>query len=193
MFFYDIIEIDGYSTLFFPKELNQDYLSLFPGFSLTDRPPRSDDKQTKPINEGDSSVPWKGVLSSNKQINSSQVNQRFVILDFWYKSCGPCLLSIPVLSEFYDKLSDRDVEMFGVNPVDKDVKEDANNVFELRGGNYPIIYDDDRSMMEDFGVYSFPCVIIIDQFTNKIIFRHHGHSLDLVDKMKEAIKMGRGF
>ncbi len=50
-----------------------------------------------------------------KQIGSREVHGKVVLLDFWARWCGPCMVKLPKLKETYRKLNNRGFEVVGLN------------------------------------------------------------------------------
>ena len=50
-----------------------------------------------------------------KQSRLSQVRARYILLDFWFSSCGPCIAAIPELCEMRAKYRSRGFEILGLN------------------------------------------------------------------------------
>jgi thiol-disulfide isomerase/thioredoxin len=80
-------------------------------------------------NIGDSSVPdfeWSSLsgnlFNTGERIDIKNVKARYIILDFWYSSCYPCIKSIPAVRDMASKYDRKDVAVFGVNMIDDPVK-----------------------------------------------------------------------
>jgi hypothetical protein len=186
---YDIHEVDADTIAHVPKQLTSDYLSVMPGYSW--KPIVEQTKQEPLVKQHSAALPWKGLLLNGDTLRHDEVKERFVVLDFWYKACGPCWESIRELSKYNDNLPD-DVRLFAVNPYDWRVKEDALSIFRRQGGNYEVVYDTDRMMMKDYAVRGFPSIYVIDTQKNEIILLQVGHATDLIEKISESIKKAKG-
>jgi len=186
---YEITEIDSDTISYIPKELNTDYLSLFPGYQW--KPIKEENEDVAQIIEGATAIPWKGLLQSGDTIISSDIKERFVILDFWYKGCGPCWASIKELSKYNNGVN-KDVSILGVNVADWEVKDDALSIFKRQGGNYQVLFDIDNALVKNYEVRGYPTIFVIDREKNKIIFRQNGHPNDLIEKIEASINKARG-
>jgi peroxiredoxin len=45
----------------------------------------------------------------------SYIGKNIVVLDFWATWCGPCVMSLPILTDVTEAFKDRDVVFIGVN------------------------------------------------------------------------------
>ena len=73
-------------------------------------------------------------------IKLSDFKGKIVLLDFFYKSCYPCLLTLPFLQDLHEKYNDKGLEVIGINPFDKD-KEDLKKFLAKRGVTYTVLFD----------------------------------------------------
>jgi thiol-disulfide isomerase/thioredoxin len=48
-------------------------------------------------------------------IRSADLRGKVILLDFWARSCGPCMAKMPKLKETYQRLSGRGFEVVGLN------------------------------------------------------------------------------
>ncbi|HEY6462784.1 MAG TPA: TlpA disulfide reductase family protein [Polyangiaceae bacterium] len=90
---------------------------------------------------------------------------KVVLLNFWTKTCGPCLEEMPSLAELAQILKDRhDVVMLAVSTDDgpDDVRPTLQTV--LHGAPpFEVLFDPDaRIVREKFGTHLFPETWIID-------------------------------
>ncbi len=185
---FEITEINSDTISHIPKGLSLDYLSMMPGYQWKSI---EEKKASEPkVKEGAAAMPWQGLLLSGDTLRSSDIKERFVILDFWYKACGPCWASIKDLSR-YNNNRGNDISILAVNVGDWKVKEDAVTIFKRQGGNYQVLFDVDESLVNDYEISGYPNIFILDSERNEIIFRQNGHPDDLLEKIDECIKKAR--
>ena len=84
---------------------------------------------------------------------------KVVLLDFWYRGCGWCILSMPQLREVAEHYRDRPVVLLGMNTDSK--LDDAKFVVEKLKLEYPNLKAE--GLPEKFNVQGFPTMILIDQ------------------------------
>lgn len=92
---------------------------------------------------------------------------KYIFIDFWYTSCGPCLEEIPDLNKFYEEFKYReDVIFLSINTDYINGKNDENYVKKRSKElniNFPIVYDNEKTKFsEQLGITSFPSKIIIN-------------------------------
>jgi thiol-disulfide isomerase/thioredoxin len=84
---------------------------------------------------------------------------KVVLLDFWYRGCGWCILAMPQLRELAEHYRDRPVVLLGMNTDSK--VEDAKFVVEKLKLETPNLKAE--GLPERFKVHGFPTMILIDQ------------------------------
>jgi cytochrome c biogenesis protein CcmG/thiol:disulfide interchange protein DsbE len=80
---------------------------------------------------------------------------RWVIVNFFATWCTPCIVEHPELVDFQQRhaeLGDAAV----VSVVFDDDPDDARRFFEDRGGEWPVVVDEDRSVTVAYGVPQVP-------------------------------------
>jgi thiol-disulfide isomerase/thioredoxin len=95
-----------------------------------------------------------------------QYKGKIVMLDFWIKSCGPCLASFPHLNELQLKFGADKFQLLSINT--QDAKEDIAFFYKKHKPVYKMLFAGGQ-LAEQYGVSAFPTVIIIDK-TGKIIY-----------------------
>ena len=88
----------------------------------------------------------------------------WVVLNFFNSTCVPCKAEHPALMEFTEQqasLGSDGAEFYTVLQYDDDV-DDVRAFFDERGGDWPIIRDDDGRINVAFGVAQVPETFIID-------------------------------
>ena len=99
--------------------------------------------------------------SSGKNIRLSELKGRIVMLNFWATWCGPCAEEIPQLNELYESLDPYDFELLGIN-----LDEDQSKAIHLANKldvNFPVLFDEDKSVSKSFDIKAMPTTIIIDR------------------------------
>lgn len=123
-------------------------------------------------------------LDSNKLLKISEFPNKVVILDFWYRSCYPCLKSIPFLNKLYKKYSDKGLTILGINPVD-DIEKSAvkMNQFKVEKGiEYPLLFTKNN----EYGIKEYPTLILLDM-NKKILYTKIGYNIELEAELTALI------
>ncbi len=112
------------------------------------------------------------------------------VVEFWATWCGPCLQSIPHLTELQEQFKDKNVVFIGVSDEDSAtvkpfVAEQGDNM------NYHVVVDDNRQTyagyMEAYGQNGIPSAFIVDKNLNVAWV---GHPLDGLDKVLDEVVSG---
>jgi cytochrome c biogenesis protein CcmG, thiol:disulfide interchange protein DsbE len=80
---------------------------------------------------------------------------RWVVVNFFATWCTPCIVEHPELADFHERhraIGDASV----VSVVFDDDPDEARQFFEDRGGEWPVVVDEDRSVAVDYGVPQVP-------------------------------------
>ena len=110
---------------------------------------------------------------SNNEVNLAGLRGKTVLLDFWATWCGPCRAEMPVIQKIHEE--NKDLVVLGINEGE-DPDTVAQFVAEQRI-TFPILLARQEHMIDDYGAYSLPTVVIIDKDGN---IRTHkiGYGLD---------------
>ena len=117
------------------------------------------------------------------------------VVEFWATWCGPCLTSIPHLSELQKKYKDKHVTFIGIS-IDgyrtlRNVKPFVKEMGDKM--DYTIAIDKDgataKAYMEAFGVRGIPHAFIVDQ-RGRIVWHEHPMN-DEFEKVIEQVHAGK--
>jgi len=102
--------------------------------------------------------------------------KKVVLLDIWTYSCINCQRTIPYLNDWYEKYSDKGLEIVGLHTPEFAFEHKIENVqdavdrFEIK---YPVVLDNDYSTWRALGNQYWPRKYLIDLEGN-IIYDHIG-------------------
>lgn len=99
-------------------------------------------------------------LNNDKTVKISDFKGKVVLLDFWYRSCFPCLKAIPDLIKLQEEFKD-DLVIIGINDIDD--QEDVTGYFEYKGVNYFSTYKTDKNISKSLKIITFPTTIIFNK------------------------------
>jgi peroxiredoxin len=136
-----------------------------------------DPKEMEPLAIGQKAPEFKGFNYQLKDsISLGQYNKKYVLIDFWYKDCFPCIKAIASLNKIRTEYSKDDLVILGLNPFDnkEENKEKLEEFIEINKMNYPTIFVD-NAVTKAYNVRAYPTFYIIDDDGN-IVYSKIGHN-----------------
>jgi thiol-disulfide isomerase/thioredoxin len=128
------------------------------------------------------SAEWETTDLDGKAHALKDYRGKIVVLDFWYRGCGFCVMAMPQMKQLADQYRGKPVVIFGMNTDEKE--EDAKFVVEKMGLNYANLKA--KGLPEKYGVRGFPTLIIIDE-EGVVRDFHVGYSPTLRDEVAAVI------
>ena len=124
-------------------------------------------------------------LSESKTIKLSDLKGKVVLLDFWYRSCFPCIKAMPELAKL-QKEFENDLVVIGIN--DRDEQDQVADFLKYKKVNYSSTYKSELHISNSLKINAFPTTIIIDK-NGAIIFMETGFNKEKIKKtIKDLIK-----
>lgn len=130
-------------------------------------------------------------LNTKKPLRLHELRGKIVLLDFWTYGCINCMHIIPDLKALEKKYS-HELVVIGIHSAKFTNEQESNNLRQavLRYGiEHPVLNDKNMQVWEQYGVYAWPTLFLIDP-EGKIVARHSGEGvLDAFDtKISELIQ-----
>jgi len=177
------IEFDKISTTDLEKSVN----SYNKSYTVEQYVPLSE-KDYATLPAGISAPYFRGTNFQNgNEISLNDYKGKFVILDFFYMSCMPCIKAIPHLVKLQNEYGNKNVVVLAVDSKDREEKS-KKRLYEFitkNSVNYPIIlttYKTDSL----YNVKAYPTLYAIDK-KGKIVYSQIGFSEELGDTLKKII------
>lgn len=111
------------------------------------------------------------ILTNGDSLYLRDLKGKVIVLDFWYKSCLPCLKLMPELDKVSNKYKESEVVILGIN--DRDDREAIIEYFQFKNYTYPTSFKNNFHFSDNLNIQEFPRTIIIDK-NGKIAYQHMG-------------------
>jgi peroxiredoxin len=127
---------------------------------------------------------WQLISLTGEKVSLNDLKGKLVLIDFFYKSCYPCMQAVPELQALNEKYKDKNFVIIGVDPFDK--KEDYLAAsLDKRGVTYTVLYGSQQTT-NDYHVAAYPTMYLIDK-NGRIVFSQVGFSKELEKTLEENI------
>jgi peroxiredoxin len=125
---------------------------------------------------------WKAPDLNGKEHRLADYRGKVVVIDFWYRGCGWCMVAMPQIKEVAEHFRDKPVAVLGMSK-DHDWN-DAKFVAEKLALNYPVLMAE--GVPEKYGVEGYPTLFVIDGY-GIVRKREVGYSPTLRDDLVKTI------
>lgn len=124
------------------------------------------------------------LIKSGAEKKLSNFKQDFLLIDFWYMSCHPCIKSFPTLINLKNDYRNRSFEIIGINTLDNTPKnkKQLNNFILNNSINYPTLL----SFKSINYLNAYPTVLILNK-KREIIYSHTGYSIENEESLIEFL------
>lgn len=174
---------------FTAEDLRADFEPLLETYSMNDyEPPLPDAFQPLAITTQAPEFTGEYVHNGN-EVGLTDFKGKFVIIDFWYRDCFPCIKAIPKISEMRRSYAESEVVILGLNPIDSqpDDREKLTDFIEINGMNYPTVLVE-RSVANAYSVKGYPTFYVLNR-EHKIIFAEVGLQPQLEAKVDSVLRV----
>ncbi len=123
---------------------------------------------------------------SGDEVETFDVNQDYILLNFWATWCKPCLEEMPALQTFENENKDT-VKVIAVNTTNRETSIDKVKTFVEEGDfQFTVLLDEDDTVYEHYSIIGMPTSFLIRTSDQKIMKRING-AMSL-DQMQDYLK-----
>jgi len=135
-----------------------------------------------------------GINGEKVSLAEANASGKFIMVDFWASWCGPCMVELPNVVEFYKKAKSERFDVISVSLDTEDTREKLNEVIASYGVSYPVIYDGggwEARLAKEWGIHAIPATFLVAP-NGRIVLRNiRGEDgLALVEKI---VSIGENF
>lgn len=106
-----------------------------------------------------------GYINTNADELKEKIKGKVVLYDIWTYSCINCQRTLPYITAWDEKYSDKGLVIIGIHSPEFEFEKDINNVqlaVEKFGIKYPVVLDNDMKTWNAFGNHYWPRKYIAD-------------------------------
>jgi thiol-disulfide isomerase/thioredoxin len=128
---------------------------------------------------------WILPMVQGDSIQLSKIQNKLVLLEFWFPYCKGCVIVAPELNKIQEKYKDSGLTIYGIEFT----KKSENNLVEYiekQKIEIPTLYMG-KDVAKDYGVHAAPTFVLIDK-NGKIIYKSAGSNVEpLIKKIDENL------
>nr|WP_239000355.1 TlpA disulfide reductase family protein [Hyunsoonleella ulvae] len=126
------------------------------------------------------------VLNKENTINISKLKGNVILLEFWFKGCGPCLASIPSLNKIEEKYRGKKFKLYGIETKEKNTSDELISYIKKQNIQYENL-SNGKKFSEAYNVVSAPTFFLIDK-NGTIVSIKTGYSKQNMKKLELLIE-----
>lgn len=125
------------------------------------------------------------IYENQPNISLKDLEGKTLFIDFWASWCAPCITSLPLYNEIYDKYQDQGLEVIAVN-VDNPIEDGLDFLLDTPL-DFLIPQDPEGDVSEMFGVIGMPSSYLVSP-DGSVRLVHMGFRNGDIDIIEEEIQ-----
>jgi len=126
------------------------------------------------------------VSTANDTLVLSNLESKYYLVEFWFRSCFPCIKSLPTLKELHSKYNETYLKLISINNVDKSIE--LIEKFKLDNNiPYDVFMESVEYGKKFESINSYPTFILYDSQFN-VLKTFKGYTDNLMIQIEEIIK-----
>lgn len=128
---------------------------------------------------------WKlPYLKMDSMADFSKLKGNLILLEFWFKNCGPCVQAVPSLNAIYQKYKSDQFHLFGIEFQENFSQENLIEYVDKIRIAYPTLYKG-KNIASYYGISAAPTFILIDK-QGDVVYAQSGFKEEEITKLIEA-------
>ena len=152
------------------------------GYEFRDYQPRA---KLQMLETGSSAPDWKLPTLAGDSMSLADLNGKVVLVDFFYRTCAPCMHAMPVLQRLHEQYSDKGLVVIGIDPKN-DSAEALTELLKTKAVTYPVLMAPE-ALAKSYNVDGYPTMYLIDR-TGKVSSSHRGFGDGSEKELVKAIE-----
>ena len=126
-------------------------------------------------------------LNGNEIILSKLLEKGPVMISFWATWCSPCKEEMKKMQPLYEKYKDQGFTYLAISQDNQKSVSKVKSFINANKYTFPVIFDLDKKIFENYSGVGIPYSLIIDQNKN-IVAKHLGYITGDEVKIEKEIK-----
>ncbi len=150
-------------------------------------------EEIKLLPKGSKFPPLSGTLyKQNTMRDIKAFKSDFLLIDFWYIDCPPCINAIPHLNALSKSYSNKELQVIGVNPFNNNEKDLSRlpNFLSKHEMSYPIMFID-KEAPPQYKVKAYPTAYLLDS-NREILYATIGFNASTSETIDSLIRVHLG-
>ncbi|GAA5094405.1 hypothetical protein GCM10023210_26020 [Chryseobacterium ginsengisoli] len=101
-----------------------------------------------------------GTFTKNYIFKNS--NKKYILVDFWFSHCGPCLADFPKYKEVYNHYKEKGLEIIGISTDQTKNIDDWKKVMKEKNLSWLHFLDENGTESKKYNINSFPTTFLLD-------------------------------
>lgn len=123
------------------------------------------------------------VVNGDSTLKLEDYKGKWVLLDFWFMGCKPCLMLMPEIEELYAQYHKKGLEILGINIDSHDEK--LQEFVKNKKIPYPTLNSHDRTASDLYNVIGYPTLILINPEQEVVV---NGRIYEVKKYLEEKLK-----
>lgn len=137
------------------------------------------------LSVGSKAPDWKLRSISGIEYSLHDLEGKWVLIDFFFKSCYPCIKAFPVLHDLQENYASNGLIVIGMDTQDQN-DDQFQEFLSKHQVNYPIILEAAKTV-GDYRVTAYPTIYLIDK-SGYISYAGSGFSKDMGQELEQLLK-----
>jgi len=129
---------------------------------------------------------WTVHTIDNREVRLAGLRGQLVLIDFFYKTCFPCVQAMPVLERLHNKYKERGLFVIGMDPYDDKTKDNIPEFLARNNVSYAVALIREK-LPQEYRVSGYPTLYLIDK-EGRVRFIHSGFGPAMEAELEKVIE-----